>query len=386
MEAKKKKIVVVYVEAGQGHIVTAQAIAESIQKKYGNEVEVVHNYLFKDTNDKDLLKHGKLLINEVKKTNRHKLRLYIQYFFMKLAGDSKGLRFVYNTVYKKVKEKAIQALQALNADIIITTHFLPLHFAIEGKRNGQLKKDLQVIAYNPDPTVHGWWDNRADLFINNNPKATALCIKKHFDKSKLVEVNFVTRQSITQETHTKSQLRQELNIPQDKFAVILADGAYAGAKMREYTDKLLTTKKPLTIISVLGKNQKLLEKYKKITNISHNITFMPIGFSNEIHKYYKAADLFITKAGPNAILDSILMGTPVMTNFYSGPIEEATNELYINQYNVGIYCNSASKGLKFVERCIDDSSVLQPYIDNIKKRYNNFKNGADEIADIIMKL
>ena len=46
---KKKKVVVTFCEAGQGHIVTAQSIAESLEKKYGDKVDVVRDYIFRDS-------------------------------------------------------------------------------------------------------------------------------------------------------------------------------------------------------------------------------------------------------------------------------------------------------------------------------------------------
>ena len=37
---KRTKILVTFVEAGQGHIVTAEAICESLEKKFGDKVEI----------------------------------------------------------------------------------------------------------------------------------------------------------------------------------------------------------------------------------------------------------------------------------------------------------------------------------------------------------
>ena len=50
----KKKVIVQFIEAGQGHIVTAEAIAEWLEKKYSDKIEVIRDYAFRDSGDKDL--------------------------------------------------------------------------------------------------------------------------------------------------------------------------------------------------------------------------------------------------------------------------------------------------------------------------------------------
>ena len=37
---KKKKVVIQFMEAGHGHIVTAEAIAECLEKKYSDKLEI----------------------------------------------------------------------------------------------------------------------------------------------------------------------------------------------------------------------------------------------------------------------------------------------------------------------------------------------------------
>ena len=46
-------------EAGHGHIVTAEAIAECLEAKYGDKLEIVRDYVFRDSHDKELQKYEK---------------------------------------------------------------------------------------------------------------------------------------------------------------------------------------------------------------------------------------------------------------------------------------------------------------------------------------
>ena len=48
-ERKKPLIVVDYVEAGIGHIVTAQAISDMLHEKYSEDFEILDNYSLRDS-------------------------------------------------------------------------------------------------------------------------------------------------------------------------------------------------------------------------------------------------------------------------------------------------------------------------------------------------
>ena len=38
---RKPRILITFVEAGMGHIVSAQAISDSLKKKYGDKMEII---------------------------------------------------------------------------------------------------------------------------------------------------------------------------------------------------------------------------------------------------------------------------------------------------------------------------------------------------------
>lgn len=379
---KKKKIVVQFIEAGQGHIVTAEAIAECLEKKYSDKIEVVRDYAFRDSGDKTLEKYEKFSINEVYKANRNKLHFLIQYASMKVFGEMSSLKFVYSTVFKKARNKLIKRMQSYDADMIVSTYFMTYHTGVVAKKKGLI--NAEIVAYDPDHNVHGWWDRRGDLFIVNNKSAKKEAIEvRKMPKDKVVDVNFMARQIILDTNGTKDYYRGKLGIPNDKLVVLLADGAYAAAKLEDYTDALLQSDKPLTIIPVCGKNEKVYQKYMALKDKTKpNITLMPQPFLTNIPEYYKAADIFVTKGGPNAITDCVFMGTPVMINFYSGPIEETTMKIMTEEFKCGINMKNVKDGIAKIESWVDDRTELDELARHTSALDKN-KNGAEEIADIL---
>lgn len=379
----KKRVVVTYVEAGQGHIVTAEAISESLERLYGDEIEVVRDWIFRADKDKELINHEQFLIKEVKYANKHKGHLDMQFAFMKTFTEQGTLKFVYKNIFGNIYKKCIKHLENLKPDAVVSTHFEPAFYSVEACRKNHKNKWLNII-YDPDHCVHGWWDNRCDILITNNSMATQEALEeKDFAPSQVKQVNFLSRNQIRNFNLSKEECRIKHNIPLNKFTVILADGAYASANLESFTNELLKTEKEITIIAVAGKNEKVYNKLNNlINNVPNNITLIVLPFMTNIEEFYCASDLFITKAGPNAIMDSMFVNTPIMTNFYSGPIEKASNTLFTEYYKTGFYVKDKKKARSMIENFIENPSLLNEYRQNTYQ-FDKSKNGADEIAKLI---
>ncbi|MBQ7351746.1 MAG: hypothetical protein IJW59_02620 [Clostridia bacterium] len=379
---KKKKVVIQFVEAGMGHIVTAEAIAECLEKKYSDKLEIIRDYVFRDSQDPDLINYEKFSINEVRKANKNKFHLRLQLLMMKIFGARFTLKLSYSTVFKKVRNKLIKHMASQNADMFISTYFMTLHSGVVGKSKKKL--NATIVAYNPDHNTHGWWDKKADLFITNNPNATTEAIKiRKMSPDNVATVNFIARQIVLDTNESKAYYRKKYNIPSSKLVVVIADGAYAAARLEEYTDALIQSNKEFTLIPICGKNEKLYQKYCDLKDkTKSNITLIPMPFIAEAPELYKAADVFVTKAGPNAITDCVFMETPILTNFYSGEIEKTSNTLFTETYKCGVYEPNTKKAVELLEKWTIDRTELNEFAKNTTV-LNKHKNGAEEIADII---
>lgn len=376
-----KKILVTFVEAGMGHITTAQAILEALNLNKNEQVEIISKNIFHE--NAVLSNYEKFLIKETKKASSNPLHSRVQQISMHLLGSQNTLKLVNGVIYKKQKDLYVEELKKLDPDIIIDTHYFT-SFASVCFRD-TYKKSCKVIAYDPDNNVHGWWCRKVDYFIVNNDLAYKQALKAKFAKEKVKQVFFITRQGVVNTNQNKSFYRKKYNIPENKFAVKLADGAYAKAKLKSFVYELIKINKPISIIAIAGKNKLLYNELCNLkTSLPENITLIPFEFVPEVYEICKACDLFITKAGPNAVLDSVFVETPILINYYANQIEEATNNLFVNTLKCGVTIKNKHKARKFVENCIDNPSILNDYIEN-EKKLDKTKNGAYEIAKFVLE-
>ena len=382
---KKPRVLITYIESGMGHIMSATAIANKLKEKYGNELEIIEEHIMKCDNNKKQIKFEKFMSGQVKITNKVKGYGAFMFWLLEKLGQQRSLELIHKTIFKKATDGTIEAMRKRNPDVVISTHHFITLCAIELKK--RYMPNLTIITYDPDNNVHCWWDNRSEIFITNNEIAVKEAIEKRkFKPEALKKVFFTARDSVVNAEGTKEDFRRKYGIPLDKFAVIVADGAYASANAKKYTLELMKTDLPLTIVMLAGKNEKVLNYFKKkAKNTKSNITLMPMGFTDKAHELYGACDVFITKGGPNAILDSLYMGTPVLANFYAQNMEKATINLFVNIMGCGVAIYNKKKARKQVEEWIKNPQLLDVYKDNIKKQLNKNQNGSSQIADIIME-
>ena len=380
----KQKVLMTFMESGFGHITSIKSISDNFKRLYGNDFEVIDSYIMQEDNDPSLLNWENFIIKQTKNTNKIPGFGNFIFGFLKFMGGVHFMRLVHRTVFAKYVKHTLQAFQKRNPDIIVSTHYFMTFCALEYKK--KINKNVKVITYNPDNNVHVWWDNREHLFIVNNEHAYINAIgKKRFNPALVKQVYYTARDEILQANLSKHEYRKMLGIPQNKFCVIVADGVYACAKSRKVTNELLKSDKEMTIIMLAGKNEKLLKYYQdlvKESKVKPNITLIPLPYTKDIHLYYKSADLFITKAGPNAVLDAVFMGTPIIVDYYAHPIEKATTKLFVDEIGVGkaIYKPKAIR--KQVEFWIDNPADLAVYAENTKKIDKN-QNGGEEVAKLI---
>lgn len=385
MEKAKYKVLITFVEAGMGHITSATAIADALEKYYPDEVEVIRTNIFTDTNDKVLIKYQQFLIDEVKRSNKHPAHMfYITMARMPLFPRMFSLIFTNATVFHREKERVIEILKSFDPDMAFHTHFTPTHDSVEAqkKRHGG---NFLTGFYDPDTSVHGWWDKRADLCIFNNKGAYEEAIKLKFDPKKCFWAPFALRQKVIDCPKDKIALRKKRGLPENGFIVTLSSSAYAGGLLLKFANRFLQIDRPFTLLVLAGSNEEVHRKLGERIGHTGKVDLRVYGFDGDAHELYGASDIFVTKAGPNAILDCVYMGTPVLTNFCASQIERKTRAYYIDEQKTGVHIKDENKAADFLVECMDHPEKLAPYVENCKRFARDLTGGEKMIADAIVQ-
>ena len=381
---RKPRVLITFVEAGMGHIVSAQAISECLKRKYSDKMEIIESHILRDSDNPVLPKYEEFLVRNTQWYSKLPAYGDIQFASMHILGAQNTLKLIHNTIFYSQTKATIEEYTKYSPDVIVCTHYFLLYTAVEYKR--KYNTNVIIVAYCPDNNVHGWWDNRADVIYTNNPMATKQAYDLRFKNGHVVETFYPTRTDVTESNESKEFYREKFGIPQDKFAVVIADGVYAKAKVRKVCSELLKTDHPLTICVLAGKNDKLKRYFDaKKTKTKPNITLLTFGYIKDAPQLYGACDLFITKGGPNAVLDSVMMGTPIIIDYCASPIERATQELFTERYFCGYHFVNPRRIRKQVETLIEEPELIEGIKETLSF-FDKSKNGAEEIADDIAEI
>ncbi|MBQ7387184.1 MAG: glycosyltransferase [Clostridia bacterium] len=379
----KPRVLVTYIEAGLGHIVTAQAISDALRDLYSDDIDIIDSFVLRDSGNAVLEKYEKYMVREVRRHSRFPGYCYLQIASMFIIGSKNTLKLVHNTVFRRELVETVKEYQKYAPDMIVCTHYYLLYAAIVYRN--KFNPACKVVLYCPDNMLHGWWDNRVDMLYTNNHIATADALKFGFDKKRILEVFYPTRDAVVNTNGSVDEYREKFGIPKEKFAVVVADGVYAKARAKRVTMQLLKSEVPLTVCLIAGRNEALRRELEAITDIPEHITLKVFGFVEDAPELYAACDIFVTKAGPNAVLDSVMVGTPVIMNYYASPMEHAVVRLFGYSRGCGYYITNEKIIRKKIERLARDGTELK----RLKKNcayFDKNKNGAQEIARDIARL
>ncbi|MDE6293613.1 MAG: hypothetical protein K2L88_03195 [Clostridiales bacterium] len=382
----KQKILLTYVESGFGHISSMDSIYDALIDRYSDVYDIQKSFILTEDGFPNLVGMNKFLIKQVQNTNKIPYFGRLVFPLINLLGGHKLLRFFHRQMAHKSFKQGLEALKLRKPNIIISNHYFTDLLAVEYKR--RIDPDVRVINYNPDPTLHTFWDRRDGIFIVDNPLAYKKAVKYKFKEENLRLVTPCVRKCIENNTLTREQLRDKLGLPQDKFTVVIADGGYMLGRGPKFAKKLIKSGLPITLCVIAGNNKKKYDYFKAIEDgksklkVPSCMTLRAYEFLENAYELYGAADVFLTKGGPNAVLDSIYMHTPVMINYCPHVIEAGTVKVFIKAHGCGETVYRPSKAIKRIREFIKDKSALMQYEDNIDKLIAE-GNGISAVADIV---
>lgn len=370
----KIKVMFPRVEAGFGHIMTCNAVEEIFSKKYGDRVEVINLNFYSDTEDEKLHKMGNFLANEVRKYTSKPAIGHFATFNCEFWGTDISTWGSMRVAIPGSAKQGIKFMETFQPDVVFSTHWATNYYA------ELMEHKPFTVMYCPDALLNKLFKYRADLTLVSMETGYIEAKKDvSYDSHNLKLVPFCIRNDAFDMKLDKETLRKKLNLPMDKFTIILAEGGYGRGAMKDIVTRLLKEHVSVTVIPVCGKNKELYEYFQTLTP-TEEITFLPQGFITNIFEFMKASDLFLGKAG-NMIAEPTFFGVPSIITGTSTLIETNIGDYYINYVHCAIKEFNHRKVVKIIKRLAQDSSVLVPYQKAAMDHHSSY--GAEATADLL---
>ncbi len=377
-EGKRPRVAFTYVEAGKGHIIPEEAVARIFKQKYGDNTEIIESRFYSETNDPKLKKSEHLFTETVKNQNKNFVAGMLCRIGTFLCGDALSLQWTMACTPSGIQacKRAKKHLEELDSDLLFTTHWSTAFYA------SKLENPPYTVLLCPDPYSNGMFNVDVNEFLIPTEVG-----RKQTERRRMYAggngktLPLPLRPEAKEVLSRREELRKKHNIDQTAFTIVLMDGGYGMARMEGTVRHLLkVAAEPMTVIALCGTNDALRERLSNLTPPEH-VDLRVIGFSENVLEYVSLSDLFVGKAGANALAEAAYFGIPILITKCATYIEKHTRNYYVKTVGGALYIPSARKAAQKNQEFAHTPALLSPYREGMSALLGI--SGEERIADLL---
>ena len=300
-----KKILILSVSAGAGHVRAAQALQAAAEKWYPG-VEAIHidlmelvpklfKTIYADTYIKVVERHPAFWGYLYDKTDREKVDSSLS----RLRVAIERL----NTQHLK------QLLSDVNPDHVICTHFLPAQLLARKLRRGTFNRPVWVQVTDFD--IHALWlhEGMAGYFAAHEEVAWRM-VERGIPRER-VRVTGIPIMPVFAEKYDRVACAAEFGLDPAKTTLLMMSGGAGVGGIEALAERLLQLEGDFQLVALAGKNEKLLAELQALA-AKHPGRLFPMGFTRVIERIMAASDLAITKPGGLTTSECLAVGLPMV--------------------------------------------------------------------------
>ncbi len=248
------------------------------------------------------------------------------------------------------------ALQRLltryEADVIVSFHPIPNHVLALVRREWSRPPLLATVVLDFGSAPVFWFANDIDLFSVPYADVAARARRLGVDATRIEVLGMPVRREIVRGVGIdKGQARQTLGVDPARPLVLLLGGGEGVGPLEALTQALLQKKPPATIAVIAGRNRPLQARLARLA--SGQPTIRVEGFSTEMALWLRAADILVSKAGPNSLAEAFVMGLPTVL-YAAVPGQEEGNVRLVQQAGAGVWAPGARRSSEAVLALLAD--------------------------------
>lgn len=309
------KILILTSRFGMGHYCAAEAIKEELLESNSNDIiEIVD------------------IVEVLYPTFYKFVYSFFNLFICRFSGvynliNSFASKHENNCLKRRSLNKINSLIEKYDPDLIVSSWSACSRYISDYKR--ECKNDIPLYTYITDITAHdGWVTDMTDKYFVAAKSTMESLVSKGVDREKIVVNGIPVKQQFKQERQFNS-IGDYCELQYDKKKILIMGGGLGLIPdLNKILDRLYETES-VHITIITGKNKKLFKKLKK-DYPKINV----IGYTDQVDRYMRMADLLITKPGGISTFEAIYTTTPlyVIKPFL---LQEVGNAEFIEKMRIG---------------------------------------------------
>lgn len=200
-------------------------------------------------------------------------------------------------------------IDRLAPDAIVCTHFLPAELL--SRRIAQGRATPPVWVHVTDFDIHGLWlqSHMQGYFVASEEVAARLAARG-IDRSHIHVTGIAIMPQFSQ-APTRQVAAAELGIDPEKTTLLMMSGGAGVGGIESLVESAAALPRDLQIVALAGRNEELLARLRGIAQ-RHPSRVVPLGFTRTIERAMAAADVAITKPGGLTTSECLAMQLPMI--------------------------------------------------------------------------
>lgn len=323
-----KRYLFLFSDTGGGHRSGAEAVAQAMKQLYGDDVSIELLDIF--------IAIQKWPFNRFPQwyPNMLKAQSVPWKLGFKVADRPKTVDSLTKLASPYVGASFRRLIEQHPANVIVSFHSIPNRML--GLTMAQVERRIPtatvVLDFLSAPAF--WFAQGLDLYIVPFAEMIKRAVQFGVPKERIETIGTPVRQLIRQGAHSsqdvaKEQLRLEKELPM----ILLVGGGEGMGPIEKIVNKLIAQQPEATIAIITGHNQRLKDK---LNHLQQTQQLRVEGYTNRMDIWLRAADILITKAGPNSLAEAFVMGLPSII-YGAIPGQEDGNVTLVQKHQAGIW-------------------------------------------------
>jgi len=302
---KPKKIAILSVSAGAGHVRAAQALQAAAEKWYPG-VETVHIDLMELVPKLFKTIYADTYIKVVERHPAFWGYLYDKSDHEKVDSALSRLRIA---IERLNTQKLKKVLAEINPDHVICTHFLPAQLLSGKIARGSFNRPVWVQVTDFD--VHALWIHPHINGYFAAHEEVAWRMAERGIPADRIQVTGIPIMPVFGERCNRATCAAEFGLDPARTTLLMMSGGAGVGGIETLAGRLLQLEGDFQLVALAGKNEKLLAELKQLAELYPGRLF-PMGFTRVIERIMAVSDLAITKPGGLTTSECLAVGLPMI--------------------------------------------------------------------------
>ncbi|MCU0519664.1 MAG: glycosyltransferase [Anaerolineae bacterium] len=257
-----------------------------------------------------------------------------------LSDGARLVKTMSRIVWPYTRSALCSLLHRHPADVIVSFHPVPNYALSMSLRHMGLQVPFAIVAVDLVTTHAAWFVPGADLYFVPTLAAEARAKRWGIAPDHIHVTGMPARRAFVEAIDlSQSEARAQLGLPQDRPVVLVVGGGDGMGPLGHVVRALARQSASMHVVVVTGRNRALQQELARLelpAPVPFRATVQIEGFVSNMEAWMRAADVLVTKAGPNTLAEAFVAGLPLVL-FAALPGQEEGNIDHVVQNGAGLW-------------------------------------------------